>query len=143
MQIAFRRVSNDHHVVEVVRSDGSTDRAVLSSKDFLRHDLAHLALELEVGLAAGVWGSVAQGGRLDGDGLDGDDVAEAELAAGRLQTLMRTDADVAGYEQLLSATMPRRASRELAERLHRRAQALLGHWNATPFGEAMVIDWPE
>ena len=142
MQITFGRLSDHEHSVEVVRDDGSTDRVVLASKDFLRHDLAHLALELEVGLGDGVWGSVARGGRLDGDGIDGADVAVAERAAGRLQTLMRTEAGVADYDEMLAATMPEVANRELAERLHERARQLIGHWNATPHGHTMTVEWP-
>ena len=129
--------------MDVVRCDGSISRAVLSSKDFLRHDLAHLAVELEVGMKSGVWGSVAQGGRLDGEGIEGAGVAEVELAAGRLQTLMRTDADVPAFEEMLMATMPERATRDLAERLHERVRQLVGHWNATAWGGAMEVDWPE
>jgi len=143
VQITFRRVSNGEHAVEVVRRDGSTDRVVLASKDFLRHDFAHLALEMELGLGAGVWGSVASGGRLSGDGLDGADVALAERAAGPLQTLIRTEAEVTAYEELLAATFPDRATTELAERLHERVRRLIGHWNATPFGAAMIVEWPE
>lgn len=105
--------------------------------------MAHLALELEVGLTAGVWGSVAQGGHLGGEGIDGADVAEAELAAGRLQTLMRTEADVSAIEEMLMATMPDRASRDLARRLRERVRQLTGHWKATPFGETMTVQWPE
>lgn len=143
MLVTFHRVSDDEHVVEVVRSDGSTDRVVLATKDFLRHDLAHFALELEAGLDAGVWGSVACGGSLDGEGLDGDDVALAESASGRLQTLMRTGADVDAYEELLAATMPDRATRDLAERLHERVRQLIGRWNATPYGSSMSLEWPD
>ena len=109
----------------------------------IRRGRPDLALELEVGLSGGVWGPVARGGRLDGGGIDGADVAEAELAAGRLQTLMRTEADVNAYEQMLRDTMPDRANRARAERLHRRARQLMGRWNATPFGETMTFSWPE
>jgi len=143
VQIVFHRISDREHAVEVVRRDGSTERVVLASKDFLRHDLAHLAVELELGLEAGVWGSVAQGGSLDGAGLDGADVAVAERLAGRLQTLMRTQADVAAIDELLAAVVPDRASTELAQRLHERARRLVGHWNATPYGGTMTVEWPD
>jgi hypothetical protein len=143
MVIMFHRRSGQEHEVEVVRRDGSTDRAVLPSKDYLRHDLAHFALELELCLRDGVWGSVARGGSLAGEGLDGADVALAERAAGRLQTLMRTGADVDAHEELLRLTMPDRADRELAERLHERVRRLVGRWNATPYGGSMTLEWPE
>ena len=114
----------------------------LDSKDFLRHDLAHLALEIETPLVDGVWGSVARGGRLDGSGLDGSDVAVAELIAGPLQTIMRTEGPVRAVFEALRAVVPELATDERAARIHARARALTGHWKATRFGEEMIVAWP-
>ena len=142
MRIVFRRVSNTRHSVEVVRSDGSRDLVELDSKDFLRHDLAHLALEIEAPLAHGVWGSVARGGRLDGFGLNGRDVRLAERVAGRLQTIVRTEGSSRDVLAALRAADPELATDERASRIHARARALTGHWKATRFGEEMVVEWP-
>jgi hypothetical protein len=142
MRIAFRRVSNTRHSVEVVRSDGSRDLVELDSKDFLRHDLAHLALEIEAPLVDGVWGSVARGCRLDGSGLDGADVALAERLAGPLQTIMRTEGSSTEVLAVLRVVIAGLASEELAARIHERARALTGHWRATRFGEEMIVEWP-
>jgi hypothetical protein len=142
VRIVFRRVSNTRHAVEVVRKDGSSDLVELDSKDFLRHDLAHLALEIEAPLVDAVWGSVARGGRLDGSGLDGRGVAVAERVAGRLQTIMRTEGSSRDVFEALRAAVPELATDDLAARIHARARALTGHWKATRFGEEMTVDWP-
>jgi hypothetical protein len=142
MRIVFRRVSNTRHSVEVIRADGTRDVVELDSKDFLRHDLAHLALEMEAPLVDGVWGSVARGGRLDGWGLDGREVAVAERVAGPLQTIMRTEGSSSAVLQAMRATVPELATEERADRIHARARALTGHWKATRFGEEMIVEWP-
>lgn len=121
VRIAFRRVSNTRHSVEVVRTDGSRDVVELDSKDFLRHDLAHLALEIETPLVDGVWGSVARGGRLDGFGLNGRDVPMAERVAGPLQTIMRTEGSSPAVLEALRAANPELATDERAARIHARA----------------------
>lgn len=142
MEIRFTRHTDHRHSVTVVRDDGSTDTVELDTKDFLRHDLAHLAVETELGLGGGVWGSVAAGGSLsDGDGLDGPDMALAERLAGPVQTLMRTEADVDEIEGVLVALAPDVADRDLAERIHERLRTLCGHWAGTPYGGSMIVEW--
>lgn len=143
MKVAFTKVSDRRHTVRVERADGTTEQVELDTREFLRHDLAHFALETELGLTGGVWGSVACGGSLAGVGLDGSDIVLAETLAGPMQTMMRTGA---GPEQILAVldrVAPHVASTELAERLHERVRALTGHWAATPFRGEMVLDWPE
>jgi hypothetical protein len=141
MQVRFTRLSDAQHAVAVARDDGSTDRVVLDSRSFLRHDLAHWAVESVLGLTHGVWGSVAAGGSLAGDGLDGDDVATAERIAGPVQTLIRTEAGVEAYSEVLG-----RAGiddTEAAARLHEQVRRLRGHWNATAHGGSMELHWPD
>ena len=87
MKIVFTKLSDQRHAVRVERSDGKSESIELDSRSFLRHDLAHFAVELELGLSEGVWGSVARCGSLSGRGLDGDDMALAETISGPMQTL--------------------------------------------------------
>jgi hypothetical protein len=143
MEVVFCKVSDDRHVVRVQRDDGTSESVELDSRSFLRHDLAHYAVESELGLSGGVWGSVAQGGSLGGSGLDGDDMALAERISGPVQTMMRTGADAVEIEQGLSRVAPWLATPELAQRLHGRLRALAGHWSATAYGGEMILQWPD
>lgn len=147
MTIEFTRLSDRRHRATVRRPDGTVDSVELDSKDFLRHDLAHFAVEAELGLASGVWGSIASGGRLDGDGLDGEDMALAEQLAGPVQSLMRTDADAATILSTIDRVAPDliasgTPTADLAERLQRRLRQLSGHWASTSFGQTMKLPWP-
>ena len=143
VKVEFVKLSDQRHTVRVERTDGTDESVELESRSFLRHDLAHFAVELELGLRAGVWGSVARGGSLSGSGLDGADVTLAETVSGPVQTMMRTSASAAEIGDALARVAPEVASPELAERLHARVRSLAGHWAATPYGGAMVLDWPE
>ncbi len=143
MRVVFTKLSDQRHAVLVERSDGTTESVELDSRSFLRHDLAHFAVELELGLAGGVWGSVASGGSLTGEGLDGDDMALAETVTGPMQTMMRTGAGPAEIHGVIERIAPAGTSIELAERLHARVRSLQGHWNATNYGGQMVLTWPE
>lgn len=143
VEISFRKLSDHRHAVGITRPDGSHDEVELDSKDFLRHDLAHLAFELEAGLADGVWGSVARGCRLAGDDLDGADVEVAERAAGALQTLMRTGASAEEIYHVLVRRVPEIMTPDLAQRIHERCRRLVGHWASTGYGDEMTIVWPE
>ena len=142
MKILITKLSDEEHKLRVERGDGSADEAVLNSRSFLRHDLAHLAVELEVPLKGGFWGSVAGGNQLDGSDF-GADIGVAEKLSGPVQTLMRTEADVDSYEKVLQYHVPQLASRDMAQRICERIRQLRGHWKATPFGATMELEWQE
>jgi hypothetical protein len=127
----------------VERADGTIESVELDSRSFLRHDLAHFAVEFELGLSEGVWGSVARGGTLSGGGLDGDDMALAETVSGPMQIMMRTSAAATEIYDVLCRVAPGNGSMDLAERLHARLRALAGHWAATPYGGEMELMWPK
>lgn len=143
MEIVFTKISDQEHSVRIRRSDGSEDTAVLNSRSFLRHDLAHLAVESEVPLALGFWGSVAQGASLKEPEIDSPEIMIAESLAGPVQTLMRIEADKERYYSLLLQIRPELASEDLASRIQQRCRKLLGHWKATPYRGEMVLKWDE
>ncbi|MDA1369686.1 MAG: hypothetical protein O2971_02855 [Proteobacteria bacterium] len=70
------------------------EETTFDSRRFLRHDLALLAVEGEIPLHGGYWGSVAAGHLGDGKAMRGRDIILAESPAGPIQILMRIEADV-------------------------------------------------
>lgn len=143
MDVAFVKLSDQRHLVRVRRADGTSESVELDSRSFLRHDLAHFAVERELELTGGVWGSVAAGGSLTGTGLDGADMWLAETLSGPMQTMMRTGADATGILEALACVAPDVASIDLATRLHDRLRSLAGHWASTPYRGEMTLEWPE
>ena len=143
MHILIRKISDDRHTVEIERVDGTSDRVELDSRSFLRHDLAHYAVELEIPIYRGYWGSVCAGASLASDEIAGPDAMLAERLAGPVQTLMRVDADVGEYFTTLERVIPDLASTSLAERLHERIRQLRGLWKSTHYSESMKLEWPE
>ncbi len=141
MKIVITKVSMDEHLVEVFRQDGSSDCRTLNSKSFLRHDFAHFAVEAELPIQLGYWGSVAAGLSISGEGISGKDIVLAEKLAGPVQTLIRKEASPDEYLKLLERVQPSLASLDLATRIHNRARGLIGHWKATPYGSTMTIEW--
>jgi hypothetical protein len=142
LDILFTKVSNTRHAVEVVRRDKTGDSAELNSRSFLRHDLAHFVIEVELPIKGGYWGSVGSGAALSGEGISGPQAMLAESLAGPAQTLMRTGGDVDAYLALLQRVCPDEATPDLAGRIHERVRQVLGLWKATPFGGDMHLRWP-
>lgn len=143
MRVVFTKLSDQRHTVRVERIDGSTELVELDSRSFLRHDLAHFAVELELGLSEGVWGSVARGGSFSGAGLDGGHMALAETVSGPMQTMLRSGAGPTEIRDVLVHVAPAAASLDLSERLYERLRTLSGRWAATPYGGDMELQWPE
>ena len=143
MEILFTKISDQEHTLTVRRQDGSSESVVLNSRSFLRHDLAHLAVELELPITGGFWGSIASGSSLKGSEFKSEDMALAEALAGPVQTLLRTKGDTEQFLGVLNRVCPESASWDLAARIRERGRRLQGHWQATPYGEEMLVRWDE
>ena len=143
MRIVFTKISDDRHSVTVTRVDGTSDSIEVPTREYLRHDLAHFAIESELPIRKGFWGCVAAGASLRGEGVGGSDAAFAEGLAGPLQTLFRIDAGLDAYTQLLSTAAAKSGSPDLALRVHECIRQLRGRWKATSYGGQMELNWPE
>lgn len=140
MEIVITKKPNEELQVVVIRQDGSTESAIYNSRSF-RHDFAHFAVESEIRIKMGYWGSIAGGGSLAGEKATGKDIEIAESLAGPVQNLMITEAEPSSYFEILKQFQPTLATPELAEKIHNRVRSLIGHWNATPYGSSMRITW--
>jgi hypothetical protein len=143
VDIIFTKLSGQQHRVRIRRDDGTTAAIDLESRSFLRHDLAHYAVESALAIPCGFWGSVAAGAPLSGEGISGADAELAETLAGPVQTLMRDDRDTEAYLAVLARAAPALATTELAAKIHECIRRLRGHWKATPYGGEMQLAWPE
>jgi hypothetical protein len=143
MRIAFTKISDQRHAVKITRTDGSAESIELESRSFLRHDLAHFAIETELPIRKGYWGCVAAGASLAGAGVTGEESQLAESLAGPIQTLFRTEAGPDAYRELIRKFAPTGTDPTLAARVHECIRQLRGHWRATPYGGEMKLEWPE
>lgn len=141
MKIFFKKISDEEHAVRVIRKDGSEDSCVLNSRSYLRHDLSHFAVESELPLKRGYWGCVANGTKLTGGEFSNSEIELAESLAAPIQILIRDDAAIGKYLDILNYFCRDRANEDLARRIHERARKLLGHWRATAYGEEMAFEW--
>ena len=142
MEITVTKLSDSEHRITVQRADGSQESKTLNSRSFLFHDIAHLAVEKVLPIRAGFWGSVAQGARLDSSDCDGADVSLAESLAGPIQVLIKRDAAITAYQQVLARVLPEHQGLpELAAQIHEEARKLKGQWRATPYGDSMTLHW--
>lgn len=142
MRIVFTKISDERHGVAITRANGTSESVEIETRGFLRHDLAHFAIELELPIRKGYWGCVASGASLAGEGVAGSDARLAESLAGPIQTLFRVDAGPDAYLALLKDFSSTSGSQDLAMRVHERVRQLRGHWRSTPYGGQMELVWP-
>jgi hypothetical protein len=143
MRIVFTKISDERHAVTVTRANGTSERIEVDTREYLRHDLAHFAIEAELPIRKGFWGCVASGATLLGVGVGGSDARRAEGLAGPIQTLFRIDAGLDAYTKLLKDATAESGKQDLAARVHERIRRLRGHWKATPYGGEMELVWPD
>ncbi len=154
MKIRFHKLTDDRHVLELVRADGRRERVECETRSYLMHDLLHFAVEREAGLEIGFWGALAAGktlAELNDRSIPMDaspELAMVEHVVGALHGLTRQQpaAEVAAglrrYAEANDATRPAWLTDEMIEGAQERMRQLRGHWNATPFGGVMELDWP-
>jgi hypothetical protein len=61
VRIVFRKISDERHVLEIVRDDGRREHVDCETRSYLQHDLLHYAVESEARLEGGFWGCLAKG----------------------------------------------------------------------------------
>lgn len=159
MRIRFTRLTNERHALEIVRKDGSSERVELETKSLWLHDLTHFAVESEAGIRDGFWGLLASGKTLSemndrtGKGIEGyaGRMATVEMLVGAISgalsgvPLESVAGNIKGYfESVGSAgSVPGWLTSEYVGRVHGRMRELVGHWNGTPFGSTMELEWIE
>jgi hypothetical protein len=155
MRIAFRKISDERHVLEIRREDGRAEQVECETRSLLVHDLLHYAVESEAGLEGGFWGNLARGRTLadmnDRTGkameADGPEMAVIERLVGVLSSAVkgRSPAEMmAGlhsYAEAMGALLPEWLTEAFVAVLQERMRHLMGHWRATPCGGSMDLDW--
>jgi len=144
-RVAFVRRRGGRDRVYVTRADGtSTGWDFPSYGDWLPHDLCHLVVEEELGLADGFWGLVDRGvevGLVDNQATllrDGRPLVEQPDVD--LRGLMDAEAAVAaltGSGMTATPDLPVTAPPETIAAIERRLDALAAEWRALEDGGAI------
>ena len=149
------KLTDERHALEIVRDGGLRERVECETRSYLMHDLLHFAVESEAGLQGGFWGRLAAGTTLaelnDRTKPMGppetDEMAAIEQLVGALHGATKgrpAEELVAGmrrFAEALDASIPDWLTEEFVTRVKERLRRLVGHWNATPYGGSMDLDW--
>lgn len=156
IRIAFRRIDDSRHVLEVTRADGATESVECETRSYLVHDLLHYAVESEAGLSGGFWGSLAAGKTLTqmndrtGAGMADmpGEMGAIEQIVGALHgvTKGRTAHDVVAgvrrFNESIGVSTPAWLTVGMVEAVQERMRRLQGQWQATPRGGRMELAFP-
>lgn len=158
MNIELTKISNDQHKLRCVRSDGSSEEALLETKSLLVHDFTHLAYEIEAGLKKSFWGSVASGVtfaelreevEMTNFDLEKEELMRTEMIVGPLQSVVQRKQEAKNLLEALpnlfnayGAQVPDHLTLDLIERAQERFKAFMGEWTKLPFGDTMSVLWP-
>ena len=153
MRILLRKLSDERHVLQIIRDDGRSEEVECETRSYLHHDLLHYAAEAEARTGEGFWGNLAKGKTLpemnDRTGkamqAEGPQMAAIEQVVGALSSIAK---GVAGdvflarfhdYAENVGIATPEWLTPVFVSGVEERMRRLLGRWKATPFGEAMTL----
>jgi hypothetical protein len=165
MKIRFVKTTPTHHTFEILRDDGTDEKATLETKSLMPHDLIHYAYESLAGCTHSFYGLLASGTPLKE--LDDREImkkefsrntemVQTEMIVGPLSSYLKEDTStlsgkiiseeifLAGLENIFSAhslTIPAYMTPEFLKDLKGRYRTLVGQWKATPHGKVMEIVW--
>ena len=156
MRIIFQKISDDRHVLKIVRDDERSEEVECETRSYLTHDLLHYAVEGEAGIDRGFWGNLAGGKTLvqmndrTGASLQADapELMAIERVVGALSAIAKgTSASVLfprlrGSFASADITVPEWLTEGFVSAVQERMRRLLGHWKATPCGASMQLPWP-
>lgn len=159
MIVRFTRLTNERHALEIVRRDGSSERVELETKSLWLHDLTHFAVEAEAGVQDGFWGALAAGKTLvelndrtgEGVGAYSGSLGVIEMLVGAISgalsgvPLESVSENIKGYFESIGreGAFLSWLTSAYVVRVHERMRKLVGHWNGTPFGSTMELEWKE
>ena len=156
MRILLRKLSDDRHVLQIIREGGRSEEVECETRSYLHHDLLHYAVEAEARLEGGFWGNLAKGKTLaqmnDRTGKamqpEAPQMMAIEQVVGALSAIGKGGSGSAIFAAVHDAAtsagvaFPEWLTSELASAVQERMRRLLGHWKATPYGESMTLPWP-
>jgi hypothetical protein len=149
LRLRFTRISNDLHRFEAIRPDGGVEKRELETHSFLPHDLVHYAIESEAGLRNSFYGQLARGAGYDDMVDQGAEGVRTEMVVGALQGAIARQADAETFVASVKETWanigkppPEWLTPDLVTRALERLRQIQGRWRATPFGQAMELEFP-
>jgi len=156
MQIRLTRLTNERHLLELVRDDGTREARELETRSALLHDLVHYAVETEAGLTASFYGLLASGKTyeaLTAEPSQDPEAMQTEAVVGRIQGMAKNDSwgdmDPEALAQSLIAGFrsvghepPAWLSGDLIVRVRERFRRVQGQWRATPFHQTLALEFP-
>jgi hypothetical protein len=156
MLIRLTRLTNERHRFEIVRDDGVREAHELETRSTLLHDLTHYAVEVEAGLTSSFYGRLAQGVALDAlmtTPSTNRESPQTEVVVALLQGLLKGDELAKANPQRLARNLvagfgamgddpPVWLTPELVVRVCERLRQVHGQWRATPFHQALELEFP-
>jgi hypothetical protein len=152
--VRLTRVSPTRHRLAYVRPDGTGEAVELVTREALKHDLLHFAVESEAGLQGSFYGLLAKVGgyaelTVAGGAALGGEVAVTERVVGAFTGALEGGLDpdafvarVAEFLEIYDERAPRWLTREFVLAVAERMRQLEGRWKATPFGQTMELAFP-
>src|SRR5262245_30191727 len=139
LTIRLTKLTSVRHRMEFVRCDGSRDDAELYTRAFLRHDLAHFAVETEAKLRNSFFGLIAAGNSYCeiASKPANPEAAQTERIVAMLTTCARQERPA--YEFVQATRHPvygkpiEWLTRDFAKRALERFRCAYGEWKAMPF----------
>ncbi|OJY47531.1 hypothetical protein [Pseudonocardia sp. 73-21] len=159
MQVTFTKWGHRRYLVTIDREQGPplVPRGGPGYDDHLPHDIAHFAVEEQLGLALGVFGQLAAGGAgifapAPVDRTTGERRRAQCIAAAGRPDMARSEAVVRICTARWQASSGRAAGPVAdhgnvatvaeTERVLARFDELSARWRALPDGGSLVLDWP-
>jgi hypothetical protein len=156
MLIRLTRLTNERHRLELVRDDGTCEALELETRSALLHDLVHYAVETEAGLAASFYGQLAAGKTyeaLSAEPSCDPEAMQTEGVVARIQGIAKNDVwsgvepdtfaeSIAAGFRAVGSEPPAWLTGDLIVRVRERLRRVQGRWRATPFHQALELDFP-
>lgn len=153
MRVFLHKLSDERHVLELVRDSGERERMECETRSLLVHDFIHFAVEEAGRLTDGFWGKLANGktlAEMNDRASPPDDPAmmEIERVVGALSmaakgaTPPQVVAAMKAYSAAVGVSLPVWLTESFVARVQARLRELRGAWNATRYGRTMELAWP-
>lgn len=145
MKIELKKINVSNHELKIIRSDETSEGAVLDTKTYLLHDICHFYVEKELMTGDGFWGMLSQGYQIEQLFGKTNQLTEKlriiECIVGGAQSVYSNHTDESGFWNYIEAVGFNIGDKKFLEKVIPQISEFMNKWKFLSIGNSLTLNF--
>jgi len=145
MEIDLKKINTSNHELKIIRSDKTSDEAILDTKTYLLHDICHFYVEKALQTFDGFWGMLSQGYQIEQLFGKTNQLTEKlriiECIVGGTQSVYLKHMDEMGFWNYIKTVDYNLTDNKFLEKVVPQITAFMNQWNYLSIGQTTTLNF--